>query len=348
MRENPDCSGARRRRISARALFEPLGWEITTQAHALDEAFPAWGTSRYHSVELRGEKKLCDLLAHLYVLLPVLDDEKHYWVGDDEVEQLLRRGEGWLGNHPQREAIVQRYLRRRRTLTRAAFEQLTRDEEPETDESDDEEKIERPISLHEQRLNAVLEELKNSGAQRVLDLGCGEGRLLQLLMKDRQFQEILGADVSHRALEIAADRLHLETMAPSQKARLKLMQGALTYRDARLENYDAAAVVEVIEHLDAARLASFERVLWEFARPNTIVLTTPNSEYNIKWPTLAAGKFRHRDHRFEWSRAEFESWARGVAQRSSYNVRFAPIGESDETVGAPSQMAVFTKVESSE
>ena len=328
-----------------RSLFEPLGYEVQTQVLPLDEKFPQWGDSRYVSLRLTATARVADVLSHLYVLLPVLDDDKHYWVGDDEVGKLLARGEGWLAGHPQREAIVTRYLRRRKNLTRAAWQQLTAgDDEQEEQHDREEEKIEKPISLHTQRLDAVLAELKASGAKRVLDLGCGEGRLLNLLLKEKQFQEIVGLDVSHRSLETARDRVHFERLAPMQQARLKFWHGSLTYCDKRLEGFEAAAVVEVIEHLDAARLAAFERVLWEFARPQTVVLTTPNVEYNVMWPTLPAGKMRHKDHRFEWTLAEFGAWANLVADRFVYEVRFAPLGPEDETVGAPSQMAVFTKL----
>ena len=329
-----------------RRLFEPLDYELTAQNALVDEAFPQWGPSPYFTIELRAQVRLSDLMSHLYVLIPVLDDEKHYWVGDDEVEKLLRHGEGWLPQHPEREAIVSRYLRRQRHLMRAAVEQLTRDEAPNADEAEaahdaEEAAVEKPISLHEQRLNTVLEALKASGARRVLDLGCGEGRLLRLLVKDKQFEQIVGVDVSHRCLEIARERL--ERMPAMQQARVTLLQGALTYRDARLNGFDAAAIVEVIEHLDPARLAAFSRTVFEFARPATVVVTTPNAEYNVKWESLPAGKMRHKDHRFEWTRAEFESWASETAARFGYVVRFAPIGPEEESVGAPSQMGIFTR-----
>lgn len=329
-----------------RRLFVPLGYDVQARRLPLDPAFPQWGESPYYALDLRADIRLSELLTHLYVLIPVLDDEKHYWVGDDEVEKLLRRGEGWLAAHPERETIVNRYLRRQRYLTRAAVEQLMKDEEPNADEAQaehdrEEEIVEKPLSLHEQRLHAVLTALKDSGARRVLDLGCGEGRLLRLLLKEKQFEEIVGMDVSYRALEVARERM--ERLPAMQQARLKLMQGALTYRDERLHGYDAAAIVEVIEHLDPPRLAAFERVVFEFARPTTVVVTTPNGEYNVKWETLPAGKLRHKDHRFEWAREEFEVWANNVAGRFGCEVAFAPIGPEDEAVGAPTQMAVFTK-----
>lgn len=331
-----------------RKLFEPLGYKVSAHRLALDETFPDWGDSAYHRVVLEARVPLQALLSHLYVLVPVLDNDKHYWVGDSEVEKLLRHGEGWLATHPERDSITRRYLKFQRSLVDDALNRLADEDAPEPDatvaaHTSEEDAIERTISLNEQRLGAVLATLKGSGATRVLDLGCGEGRLLQALLKEKQFNEIVGMDVSHRALEIARDRLRYDRLPEMQKNRLRLLHGSLIYRDARLTGYDAAAVVEVIEHLDAARLAAFERVFFECAKPTTIVITTPNREYNVKWETLPAGKFRHRDHRFEWTRAEFQAWATGVASRFGYNARFLPVGPEDSAVGSPTQMAVFTR-----
>jgi 3' terminal RNA ribose 2'-O-methyltransferase Hen1 len=329
-----------------RSLFEPLGYAVRAQRHPLDR--PEWGESPYFTVTLAASCRLVDLLSHLYVLVPVLDNDKHYFVGEAEVEKLLRHGEGWLAAHPERETIARRYLKRRSSLVRQALERLVAEEEPELDKKEDaqeegEAKLERRVSLNERRLEAVAAALKASGASRVLDLGCGEGRLIQTLVKDRQFTEIVGVEVSMRALERAAERLKLDRMPTRQKDRVRLMQGSLTYRDARLAGFDAAALVEVIEHVDPGRLTALERVVFEFARPVTVVVTTPNVEYNVRFETLPAGKLRHADHRFEWTRAEFAAWANALASRRGYAVRFEPIGEVDPEVGAPTQMAVFKR-----
>ena len=329
-------------------LFEPLGYTVSVTPHMLDEKYPEWGMSFYYSVTLEANCRLSDLLTHLYVLVPVLDDDKHYWIGDDEVEKLLRRGKGWLESHPEREQIAYRYLKHKRSLTRDAIARLTSEDTPNQDMAEEtlnveEERIEERMNLHEQRLGAVMAVLRQVGAKRVLDLGCGEGKLLKLLLRDKTFEKIVGMDVSYRALEIAQNRLNLDRLPSKQKERIILLHGALTYRDKRLEGYDAAAVVEVIEHLDPPRLAAFERVLFEFARPSTVVMTTPNAEYNVKFETLPTGKFRHQDHRFEWTRQEFQAWAHKVADRFNYSVRFLPIGPEDPVVGAPSQMGIFSR-----
>ncbi|QOY87229.1 3' terminal RNA ribose 2'-O-methyltransferase Hen1 [Paludibaculum fermentans] len=331
-------------------LFEPLGYRVASKTLPLDPHFPEWGDSRYVSLNLQAEVTVHDALSHLYVLLPVLDDHKHYYIGDAEVDKLLRHGEGWLSRHPRRQLIVQRYLRRKPDLMNAAFARLLDEEsaaveagETSTEQSALAEKdLERPMTLHTQRLNQVAGRLKELGARSVLDLGCGEGKLLRRLLADHAIERIAGMDVSHRSLEIASARLRLDRMSERQRKRIQLFQGSLLYRDNRLAGFDAAALVEVIEHLDPPRLAALERVVFEFARPQHILITTPNREYNALFPTLPAGKFRHGDHRFEWTRAEFTTWAQATAARFAYQVRFEPVGPVDEQHGAPSQMALFT------
>jgi 3' terminal RNA ribose 2'-O-methyltransferase Hen1 len=329
-----------------RRLFEPLRYEVIATHHPLDEKFPEWGESPYYTVTLRATVRLQDLLTHLYVLIPVLDAEKHYWVGEDEVEKLLRHGEGWLATHPEKEAIAFRYLKRYGRLAREALARLSDEDNPDPDAVEEERSrgetvFEETLKLNDQRIGAVMAVLKNSGAKRVLDLGCGEGKLLKALLETPAFEEIVGLDVSYRSLERAQDRLHLDSLPAQRRARIKLIQGSLIYRDQRLAGYDAAVVVEVVEHLDPPRLAAFERVLFEQAKPRLVVLTTPNSEYNVRFETLPAGQFRHKDHRFEWTRAQFEQWARGIADRFKYSVSFLPVGPQDPEVGAPTQMGVF-------
>jgi 3' terminal RNA ribose 2'-O-methyltransferase Hen1 len=337
-----------------RRLFEPLGYEVGARPIALDTTIPEWGDSRYLDVTLSATVRLRDLLQHLFVLLPVLDDDKHYWVGADEVDKLARRAGEWLPGHPDRELIARRYLRHDRRLTAAALDRLLATDDDAVDPAGaadeaasahdaQEEEVERPLSLQEQRLRAVVEQVGRAGARTVVDLGCGAGTLVGRILRDTAVDRVLGVDVSHRALEAAARRLHLDTMAPRQRQRVELAQGALTYRDRRIEGFDVATVVEVVEHLDPGRLHAFERVVFAHARPATVVVTTPNVEYNVRFPTLPAGQLRHRDHRFEWARAEFEAWAGATADRYGYRVAHAGIGPDDPEVGPPTQMAVFTR-----
>ncbi|WP_327279099.1 MULTISPECIES: 3' terminal RNA ribose 2'-O-methyltransferase Hen1 [unclassified Streptomyces] len=335
-------------------LFDPLGWDLVrAEPLPLDEEFPEWGDSRYVRLVLEGGLRLADALRQLYVMLPVLDDSKHYWVAPDEVDKLLRAGDGWLAAHPDNALITSRYLARHKRLTQDALDrlELVRLAEAEgseveeidnaVDENSDTE--ERPVPLAVQRREAILTALRAAGAARVLDLGCGQGQLVQALLKDAAFTEIVGVDVSVRALATAAKRLRLERMGERQSSRVQLLQGSLAYTDKRLAGYDAAVLSEVIEHVDLPRLPALEYAVFGAARPRTVLVTTPNVEYNVRWETLPAGHVRHGDHRFEWTRAEFRAWAATVAERHGYAVEFTPVGDDDPQVGPPTQMAVFTQ-----
>lgn len=329
-------------------LFEPLGYDVKLIGSPLDNRFPDWGESKYFTVELSKSIKLSELLTHLYVLIPVLDNFKHYWVGDAEVEKLLERGEGWLSGHPECDLITRRYLKFQRSLTQAAFMQLMADDTPDIDQQDaafsaEEGELENTISLNEQRLNSVFSILKASSAKRVLDLGCGEGKLIKKLIQDPQFVEIAGFDVSYRVLEKAKEHLHLDRLPPKQQERIKLWHGSLNYKDKRLIGFDAAAAVEVIEHFDISRLKTFEQIIFKYAKPTTILITTPNAEYNVKFETLPVDQFRHKDHRFEWTRSEFQAWANQVSEKYGYSVKYLAIGPEEDDVGAPGQMGVFTR-----
>ncbi|MBH8557283.1 3' terminal RNA ribose 2'-O-methyltransferase Hen1 [Hymenobacter negativus] len=360
-----------------RRLFEPLGYEVDIETAPLDPTVPEWGDSRYYTLHLRHEGlRLQDVLTHLYVLLPVLDNDKHYYIGEHEAEKLLHRGGDWLPQHPERGFITRRYLRYLAAYVNPTLERLMEGDEINDSANEtlppgplsrgegapamlDVESSGSPsprergpggevnaegdpkLSLHDQRLQQVAHEIYQLAPKRVLDLGCGEGKLLRLLLRQPKIEYILGMDVSHQALARAAQRLHLDEMPPRQRTRIDLIQGSLLYRDERLAGFDVAALVEVIEHLDENRLAALEAVVFGQARPAHVFVTSPNADYNQLFEKLNAGEFRHDDHRFEWSRAEFAAWAAGVAERHGYQLRLESMGEEVEGVGAPSQMAVF-------
>ena len=352
-----------------RRLFEPLGYQVETEAYPLDPTQPTWGDSQYYTLRLRHDGlRLQDVLTHLYVLLPVLDNNKHYYIDQNEAEKLLHRGGDWLPHHPERGFITRRYLRYRALYVNPTLARLlegTEEELPDSEETVDavppadssadaaSTRVAEPAadaralaaptlqpkqSLHDQRLQQVAHEIYQLAPKRVLDLGCGEGKLLRLLLRQPKIEFIRGMDVSHQALSRAAQRLHLDELSPRQRARIELIQGSLLYRDERLAGFDAAALVEVIEHLDENRLAALEAVVFAQARPAHVFVTTPNADYNQLFEKLNAGDFRHDDHRFEWTRAEFAAWATGVAERHGYQIRVVAMGDE---VGAPSQMAVF-------
>ncbi len=342
----------------------------------LDPGLPGWGDSRYVRLTLTGEMRLADALSHLYVLLPVLDGTKHYWVTADEVDKLLRAGEGWLSGHPERAWITRRYLSRKQRLFRQAIARLAevddltepdeadhptqesdpaQEEAPDTDAAapqtaaassgrrDPDDDGPREPSLADQRAGAVLSVLKSEGAQRVLDLGCGTGKLVGRLLDDPAFTLVTGVDVSADSIGYAHRRLRVERMPESRRRRLELLVGSALYRDRRFSGHDAIVLMEVIEHIDPARLPALEQVVFGGAAPRAIVVTTPNAEYNAHYEGLADGGFRHADHRFEWTRAEFRAWADNVARTHGYRVRYLPVGQDDPQVGAPTQMGVFTR-----
>ncbi|MET9001384.1 3' terminal RNA ribose 2'-O-methyltransferase Hen1 [Amycolatopsis sp. NPDC004169] len=320
-------------------LFEPLGWRVSATPIPLDPQFPQWGESRYVDLTLTGTQRVADALRHLYVLLPALDGDKHYWVGQDEADKLLRAGDGWLAGHPERTLITNRYLERRRPVVAYALSRLAEaDDVPAEAEAlvtEVAEVTDKPQSLASQRHGSVLAALRAAGARRVLDLGCGSGALLRVLAKERSFTEIVGVDVSSSALSIAEKRL-------KEGSRVTLRQSALTYADPALAGYDAAVLMEVVEHVDEERLPALEHAVFGVAAPRTVLVTTPNAEYNRLFEFLPTGHFRHADHRFEWTRAEFRAWADGVATRRGYDVRYLPIGPEDQESGPPTQLAVFT------
>jgi 3' terminal RNA ribose 2'-O-methyltransferase Hen1 len=333
-----------------RRLFEPIGWHVEATAGQLDPAIPGWGDSRYLDVRLAGEVRLADALNHLYVLLPVLDDAKHYWVSSDEVDKLIRAGGGWLAAHPEKELISRRYLAHRRELAQSAMARLAEVDDAEPEQFDN--AVEgafvldtpgRPVPLAEQRRGAVLAAVRACGARTVGDFGCGEGALVRDLLAERGIETVTAVDVSARALQMAGRRLRLDTMTEQQRQRLRIFQSALTYRDERLAGLDAAVLMEVVEHVDPPRLDALARTVFGHAAPRTVIVTTPNAEHNVRFETLPAGAMRHRDHRFEWTRSGFRAWAGAVAAGYGYTVRYLPVGADDPEVGPPTQMAIFSQ-----
>ncbi len=329
----------------ARDIFAPLGWTVEATRSSLRPE--DWSDSPYLDLRLTGQQRLADALNHLYVLLPVLDDAKHYWVSPEEVDKLIRAGGGWLAAHPHRELITARYLSHRHKLTRSALTRLAEadDTEPEALDNavtaDDAASQTKPLAV--QRREAVLQVLRQSKARTVADLGCGSGVLTRDLLAEQQLTRVVAVDVSARALQLAARHLRLDQLPDRQRERLEIFQSALTYRDDRLAGLDAAVLMEVIEHLDPERLPALERVIFGFASPATVVVTTPNAEYNPQLEHLPPGAMRHRDHRFEWTRAQFRAWAEQTAAQHGYQVSFHPVGPEHPDVGPPTQLAVFIR-----
>jgi len=324
-------------------VFEPLGWTVETTSQRLQPA--EWGLSPYVDLRLAGPHRLSDALNHLYVLLPVLDDAKHYWVSTEEVDKLIRAGGDWLAGHPARDLIVRRYVSHRRQLTRSALARLAEADDTEPEELDnavtEDDEPRKPLAV--QRREAILAIVRERQARRVGDFGCGAGELTRDLLAEPGVQHVIAVDVSARALQIAARNLHLDRMPDHRRERLSIFASALTYRDDRLAGLDAAVLMEVIEHVDPERLSALERVVFGFAAPATVIVTTPNAEYNPYFETLPAGTLRHRDHRFEWTRAQFRAWANRVAETNGYQVSLLPVGPEHPDAGPPTQLATFTR-----
>jgi 3' terminal RNA ribose 2'-O-methyltransferase Hen1 len=314
-------------------IFEPLGYTVEVSNTKLNEKFPAWGQAPYFSIKLNTTKRISEILRQIYVLLPVLDNFKHYYIEDAEKEKILRLGEGWLQNHPLVEIITQRSLKNIRSLSNEALEILLGSEPITSSSLDGEAKLESPIRLNELRFNKVEEVLITSGVKRVLDFGCGEGRFLEKLIRNPWFSEVIGADVSIASLERATKRLERN----SSKNKAKLIHSSFTYHDDRLKDIDSMVMLEVIEHIDLTNLDFVEKNIFEFIKPKLLIITTPNADYNTKFQQPG---FRHPDHRFEWTRDEFKVFCeKSIKYGYTYEISF--IGDIEPALGGPTQMGVF-------
>ncbi len=337
-------------------LFEPLGYDVTVEAHPYDQSLSEWGMSPYFSVTIAGTKRLSDLLRHLYVLIPVLDNDKHYWVGFDEVDKLIAKGGDWIPNHPVKHLIVARYLKKQGSLERkalAAFEvtetevksqqELLQEFDAETQFQAEEDQLEKKVHLNDLRIEKITQTIEQLDVRSVVDLGCGEGKYLKSYLKISKLEEITGIEVASSALAKAEQRLKLEQLPERIRNKLLLLQGSLIYKDDRIKNKDLATCIEVIEHIDEDRLDAFQASVFGHAKPKYVIITTPNVEYNATFENMPAGKLRHSDHRFEWDRKTFQQWCHDVCKQYNYEVSFDVIGQVHETYGAPTQMALFRR-----
>ena len=328
----------------AKDLFEPLGYSVEIQRTMLDEKFPEWGNSPYIDLTVKGKVKLSDMLNHLYLLIPVFDKQKHYYTSKDELEKLVKHGEGWLEDHPAKNKILYRYFAAKKGYAKKASDMLSEEESVDEEEETakvSEEILEKHISLNTMRMETVKNAVLESGAEKVIDIGCGEGKLVSMLMEESSIKKITACDVSVKILEKAAKRMRFDKMPQNRRDKLEFIQGSLTYRDKRFEGYDCACVIEVIEHIEPMRIPAFERVVFEFAKPKTVIVTTPNVEYNVNYENLGEGKLRHADHRFEWNREELKTWTEHICEKFGYSCTIKNIGEYDEKTGSPTQMGVF-------
>lgn len=345
-------------------VFEPLGWSVTARAEPLTPT--EWGDSDFVTLTLSGRFTVRDSLRHIAIALPALAGDKHYFVDDDDIDKLLRHGEGWLETHPRRDSIVRGYLKNLGALARDALTRLdpasTCDEESADQDLHDQDLHDREFRVGDlqgedfgddmaadrrmavgrrplaaERIEAVAGMVRALGARSVLDVGCGEGRLLGTLSADGVFARLAGVDVSTDELGSATKRLE-------RRRGIELWQSSLLYTDARCRGFDVVVLMEVIEHIDRGRLPVAVDSVFETMQPGAVIVTTPNSEYNPVYGITDG--FRHPDHRFEFTRDEFESWCRGVAADHSYTVTTSGIGQVSDDVGTPTQCAVFRRIDS--
>ncbi len=339
-----------------RNLFEPLGYEVIIDQYDFDAQLPEWGASPYFNVTLKQNIVLSELLTHLYVLIPVLDNDKHYWVGFDEVDKLIRNGKNWIPDHPQKNLIVARYLKKQGSLTRKALAELEVEktvlelvEEPVVDETLEQERqsqakedqLEKKVRLNDLRIQKIVETINSLDVSSIMDLGCGEGKYLREYLKIKKLHQITGIEVSTSVLDKAEQRLKIDRMPERVREKLALLQGSLTYKDQRLKNMDLATCIEVIEHIDEDRLDAFAESLFAFSKPKYAIITTPNVEFNVTFENMPEGKLRHNDHRFEWDRKTFQNWCDAICEKYNYEVSFDSIGEEHPEYGAPTQMGLF-------
>lgn len=193
-------------------------------------------------------------------------------------------------------------------------------------------------ALHEVRHQQILELVRNCGARKILDLGCGSGNFLWHLMNETQIEQAIGVEQSSLSLLQAREKLAVYLQATP--CRLKLINSSYADPLPELHGFPLAVMIETIEHVDPKRLSQVEQNVFAVMCPKQVILTTPNSEYNTIYG-LQPGEFRDPDHHFEWTRSKFQQWARGVATRHNYEVHFAGIGEADLQLGSPTQMAIF-------
>jgi 3' terminal RNA ribose 2'-O-methyltransferase Hen1 len=331
-----------------RRLFEPLGYSVDARPLAFDPKIPGSAESPYFAVTIRGRVRLKDLVAHLHVLLPVIDDDGDTELLDEETKKLVERRAGWLKAHPERERIALRYLNPQRRLVPEALARLVADDEldlaaVEDDNARREALLDATADIPKLRAKAVVAALRAAGARRIIDLGCGDVDVIKAMFQDPYFERVVGVDVSQRAIDRSPTRLGIDRLTPQARSRVELFHGSPTYRDERFAGYDAACLAETIEHFDPEKLTAVERVVFEYASLATVVVTTPNAEFNARLPGLEPGSRRNPDHRFEWTRRQFQGWAEEVGTRFGYRHKFVSIGAEDPELGPPTQMAVFTR-----
>ncbi|PYF06198.1 3' terminal RNA ribose 2'-O-methyltransferase Hen1 [Ureibacillus chungkukjangi] len=314
------------------SLFQPLGYavEITYGEADYNMDFKSKSSARF--ITLKGSTTLQMGLRQLFVLIPVLDNYKHYYIDEQEVEKIVRYGEGWLDKHPKREFILRQALRFKEVY--GQFENQHTKKENESSPK---------LRLNDLRYDKIVGKVNQlKRKETVVDLGSGEGKLSEKLGFIDGVKEILAVEPSESATLKALKRFE---KAAQDKNFVKPRQifGSLFYYDERLKGKDVLILCEVIEHIDEYRLPKIIQTILQDYRPRTLIITTPNQEYNEVYGM--GGDYRHPDHRFEWTREEFQTWCKTQNENHEYNIAFDGIGEEHELHGYPTQMCLFTRKE---
>ena len=313
-------------------LFEPLGFALAITRQEIDYSIRMKDESSARYLTLRGTKTLHESLRQLFVLIPVLDNYKHYYIDEKEIEKLERYGEGWLENHPLRDFIYRKSLR---------FKELYSQVESQKPAGEPEVQVKK-ARLNELRYEKIAETVSQLKPESVVDFGSGEGKLSERLGLIAGVREILAVEPSQSAAVKAAARFH-KAQENEHFTMPKTLWGSLFYFDERLQGKDAIILCEVIEHIDEDRLPKAMDTILHAYRPGALIITTPNREYNDVYEMEE--RFRHTDHRFEWTRAEFQQWCLERNNQEFYGLQFEGIGEEHDLQGHPTQMCIFTRKE---
>ena len=312
-------------------LFEPLGYQVDIEYGETDYSFQLKAKSTARFLTISGAVTLQKALQQLFVLIPVMDNYKHYFIDESEVEKIQRYGEGWLDTHPEREFIIRKALRFKEIYSLMK----------ENTEIEEEEKIPKSPRLNELRYDKIIETINDLPTKKsVVDFGSGEGKLAACLGFVVGVQEILAVEPSERETLKAVKRFE-KIRSKEEFVEPTTMWGSLFYYDERLENKDVIILCEVIEHIDEERLGKAMHLIVNNYKPQALIITTPNQEYNAVYDMTDAK--RHLDHRFEWTREEFEKSCEDWNHLGNYNLEFEGIGEAHEVYGHPTQMCKFVR-----
>lgn len=320
------------------SIFTPIGYEVKIERGITDYSFKLKSRSSARYINLTGRQTLQNAIRHLFILIPVLDNYKHYYMDKSEVDKLERYGTGWLDDHPMRDLIIKRALKFKELISEVAS---PKKEDLLQGDSEPVEESEIKVRLNEQRYQTIVDIVtKLPQKETVVDFGSGEGKLSVRLGFIPGVKEVLAVEPSQvsqlRAIrKIDKVRSSEGFVAPTQ------VWGSLFYFDTRLCDKDVMILSEVIEHIDEYRLAPIIETVFAQYSPKTLIINTPNYEYNVVFEMK--DNLRHSDHRFEWTREQFSLWCKELGARYNYSVNIGGIGEEDTDHGFPTQIAIFSK-----